>query len=79
MLLNGSRTNFTIRDERMFFLESPEPFSPCDDRKTDALDIDRESEYSDMVRKLHSNQWKKVHVIFDMEDIKKRCLVGVGG
>lgn len=43
-------------------------------RKSDALDIDCEKEYREMVQKLDNNQWKKVHVTFDMDDIKKRCL-----
>jgi hypothetical protein len=42
--------------------------------KTDALDIDREGEYQDMVDKLRKHGWKKVHIMFDMEEIKKRCL-----
>ena len=42
--------------------------------KTDALDIDREGEYQDMVNKLCKHGWKKVHIMFDMEEIKKRCL-----
>ena len=42
--------------------------------KTDALDIDREGEYQEMVEKIHKNGWKKVHIMFDMEEIKKRCL-----
>lgn len=28
-----------------------------------------------MVAKIHSNTWKKVNIIFDIEEIKKKCLV----
>jgi hypothetical protein len=38
------------------------------------LDIDCEGEYQEMVEKIRKHGWKKVNIMFDMEEIKKRCL-----
>jgi hypothetical protein len=45
--------------------------------KSDALDIEREQEYREMVEKIKSNTFKKVNIIFTIDDIRKRCVATV--
>lgn len=45
--------------------------------KTNALDVEKESEYCEMVEKIEENSYEKMNVIIDINDIKKKCLVDV--
>jgi short-subunit dehydrogenase involved in D-alanine esterification of teichoic acids len=46
-------------------------------RKGDMLDVERESEYKELVSKINKYQYTKVNIIVNVEDIKKRCPIDV--
>jgi hypothetical protein len=41
--------------------------------KSDSIDVDNQSEYEDMVRKIFEKKPKKVIILVEMVDIKKSC------
>ena len=46
-------------------------------RKGDALDVNNEAEYRDMVKKIQDNCWSKINIVIDLDDVKKACPVTI--
>ena len=45
--------------------------------KTDALDVEKESEYQEMVAKIAESNFSKISIIVDMNDVKRKCPIDV--
>jgi hypothetical protein len=77
-----SHSSITIREESESDADKASLSSYSDPKsffisKGDALDVDQELEYVEMVTKVHEADFTKIIIMVDIEDVKRKCPVTV--